>query len=128
MCLKETFLQFKKKLLLQFEYIVITCIFWSRKYIIWHYKANEMVGFERMILARLMGYLMLVSILVTIDYLLHVTNICTTKVLQWKNYRYKWYIVNLCLIHDHKTNLPFGYHKQDIIFWLEFACFSFYHL
>ena len=60
-----------------------------------------MVGFERMILARLMAYLMLVSILVTIDYLLHVTSICTKK-MQRKNCRYKWYIVNLCLRHDHK--------------------------
>ena len=95
----------KKKLLLQFEYIVITCMFWSRKYIIWQYKANAIVGFERMILARLMACLMLVSIPVTIDYLLHVTSILTTKVLHWKNYRYKWYIVNLCLGHDHKHML-----------------------
>ena len=95
----------KKKLLLQFEYIVITCMFWSRKYIIWQYKANAIVGFERMILARLMVCLMLVSIPVTIDYLLHVTSILTTKVLHWKNYRYKWYIVNLCLGHDHKHML-----------------------
>ena len=125
---ERNILTVKKKLLLQFEYIVITCMFWSRKYIIWQYKANEMVGFKRMILARLMAYFMFVSILVTIDYLIDVTSICTTKVLQWKNYRCKWYIVNLCLKHDHKTKLAFGSHKQDILFWLEFACFSFYHL
>ena len=41
-----------------------------------------MVGFERTVLARLMAYLMLVSIPVAIDYLLHVTRIGTTEVLQ----------------------------------------------
>ena len=127
-CLKETFLELKKKLLWKFEYIEITCMFWSRKYNLWQYKANEMVGFERMILARLMSYIMSVSILVTIHYLLHVTSICTTKVPQWKNYRCKWYIANLCLRHDHETKLAFGSHKQDILFCFEFACFSFYHL
>ena len=79
---ERNFLPVKKKLLLQFEYIVMTCMFWSRKYIILQYKANEMTGFERMILARPVAFLMLVSIPVTFDYLLHVINICTTKVLQ----------------------------------------------
>ena len=66
------------------------------------YKTNEMTDFERMFLAKLVAFLMLLNIPVTFDYFLHITKICTTKVLQWKNYRYKQYVVNLCLRHYHK--------------------------
>ena len=64
-----------------------------------------MTDFERMFLAGLVAFLMLVSITVTFDYFLHITNICTTKVLQLKNYRSKRYVVNLCLRHDQKQML-----------------------
>ena len=70
-----------------------------------YYKANEMIDFERMFVARLAAFLMLVNIPVTFDHFLHVDNICTTKVLQWKNSRYKRFVVNLCLRHDHKHML-----------------------
>ena len=63
-----------------------------------------MTDFERMFLAGLVAFLMLVSITVTFDYFLHITNICTTKVLQLKNYRSKRYVVNLYLRRS-KTNV-----------------------
>ena len=46
------------------------------------YKVNKMTDFKRMFLARFVAFLILVNIPVTFDDFLHVTNICTTKVLQ----------------------------------------------
>ena len=52
----------------------------SKLYFI-QYRANQMTDFERMILAILVVFLILVNMPVTSDYFLHVSNICTTKAL-----------------------------------------------
>ena len=105
MCLKETFLQLKKIIVTVWIYCNNACFGPGNTLDYIQYKANEIADFERMFLARLLAFLMLVNIPVTFDYFSHVTNICTTKLLQWKNYKYKRYVVNLCLRHDHEHML-----------------------